>query len=243
MAHSHSQPTRERCVSAFVDPALRRALELSAREHGGRCRASFGSFSGPAAAARSPSDAGAPSGPASEGKRRRERRLGDRLLCGTAARGARPVRARRDPRSCALGRSITSLAFVAVASRSSGRRRTDTGVGSPYPRPRQAAASGAFVRCRARRRPPAGSGGALRCLRPHVGQRGPRAIRSEIGAASPLKVETGGFLFAHQRRLFFADICHASGPAPNFPYGRTSVMVGEVLASLPSSASSPSEPT
>jgi proteasome lid subunit RPN8/RPN11 len=61
-----------------------------------------------------------------------------------------------------------------------------------------------------------------------LGSEAREAIRSEIGAASPLKVETGGFLFAHQRRLFFADICHASGPAPNSRLGRTSVMVGEV---------------
>jgi hypothetical protein len=33
MAHRNSQPTRERYVSAFVEPALRRALEVSAREH------------------------------------------------------------------------------------------------------------------------------------------------------------------------------------------------------------------
>jgi proteasome lid subunit RPN8/RPN11 len=54
------------------------------------------------------------------------------------------------------------------------------------------------------------------------------AIRRELSAAAPLQVETGGFLFAHQRRVFFADICHASGPAANSEHGRTSVMVGEV---------------
>jgi hypothetical protein len=68
MAHSHSQPTRERYVSAFVDPALRRTLELSAREHerslSGELRFVLRSYF----AAENPSDAGAPSGPASEGK-------------------------------------------------------------------------------------------------------------------------------------------------------------------------------
>jgi proteasome lid subunit RPN8/RPN11 len=54
------------------------------------------------------------------------------------------------------------------------------------------------------------------------------AIRRELSAAAPLQVETGGFLFAHQRRVFFADICHASGPAPNSRHSRTSVMTGEV---------------
>jgi hypothetical protein len=75
-----------------------------------------------------------------------------------------------------------------------------------------------------------------------LGSEAREAIRLELGAASQLEVETGGFLFAHQRRLFFADICKASGPAPNSRHGRTSVMVVRFATFAPSSASSHSEP-
>jgi hypothetical protein len=54
------------------------------------------------------------------------------------------------------------------------------------------------------------------------------AIVEELRDVSRFKIETGGLLFAHQRRRFFADVVKASGPAPNSKHTRTSVEIGSV---------------
>ena len=190
----------------------------------GRCRASFGSFSGPASRLRIPRTLARLRGRRPRG-RRRERRLGDRLLCGTAARGARPV-----PGASVCARALDHELGIRR------RRLEELGAASDGPaewvrrirdpdKPPRAERSFDVAHDVDLRPDRAAHYGAFDLT---LGSEAREAIRSEIGAASPLKVETGGFLFAHQRRLFFADICHASGPAPNSRHGRTSVMVGEV---------------
>ena len=52
------------------------------------------------------------------------------------------------------------------------------------------------------------------------------AVRAKLHAASPRGLETGGYLFARQRLPFFADVVHASGPAPTSQHTRTSVILG-----------------
>jgi Prokaryotic homologs of the JAB domain len=54
------------------------------------------------------------------------------------------------------------------------------------------------------------------------------AIRDELRAVSHLDIETGGFLFGLERRLFHAEIVHATGPGPTSRHSRGSVMIGEV---------------
>jgi len=55
-----------------------------------------------------------------------------------------------------------------------------------------------------------------------------QAIETELCAAAPFDVETGGHLFSHERRALFADVVHASGPAPSSEHSRTSVAIGQV---------------